>query len=246
MKPQKLLSYTRRACDEYGMIRHGDRIAVAVSGGKDSLAMLVALSSLRRFYPNPFSLEAIMVSLGFPGFDPSPVADMCAELGVPFHLVETDIGAVVFDVRKEKNPCALCSNLRKGALNAEALRLGCDTVALGHNRDDICQSFFMSLFYEGRVHTCAPVTYLDRTGLHTIRPLMFAPEDEIADFASQRGLPVLKSPCPADGRTKREFVKRFMGEQEKAFDHFSDKVFTAILRSGLPGYAQRKEPRKGG
>lgn len=238
MKLQKLLSYVRKACDTYDMIHTGDRIAVAVSGGKDSLAMLVALSALRRFYPKPFSLHAIMVSLGFPGFDPAPAGALCGRLGVPFTVVSTDIASVVFDIRKEPNPCALCSKMRKGALNAEAARLGCNTVALGHNRDDICQSFLMSLFYEGRLHTFAPVTYLDRADLIAIRPLMFAPERDVAVFAGLQGLPVIKSPCPADGNTKREVMKRFIYEQERDFDHFGDKVFTAILNSGINGYGK--------
>ncbi len=238
MKLQKLLSLVRKACDMYQMIEEGDRIAVGISGGKDSLALLVALSEMRRFYPKRYELEAITVSLGFPNFDTGRVQELCRRLGVRYTVVETEIGPLVFDIRKEPNPCALCSKMRKGALNTEAMKLGCNKIALGHNKDDVCQSFLMSLFYEGRIHTFSPVTHWDRTGLYAIRPLMLAPERDVAGFAKSMGLPVLKSPCPVDGHTKRETMKQFIYEQEKHFDHFTDKVFTAILRSKINGYGQ--------
>ena len=236
MKLQKMLSYVRKACDTYKMIDEGDRIAVGISGGKDSLALLTALKHLQRFYPKKFELEAITVSLGFPNFDVSPVRAMCAAVGVRYTVVETEIGPLIFDIRKEKNPCALCAKMRKGALNGEALRLRCNKIALGHNKDDVCQSFLMSLFYEGRIHTFAPVTYLDKTALYSIRPLMLVPESDVAAFARAHALPVLKSPCPVDGKTKREVIKNFIYDQEAHFDHFGDKIFTAILGSDIPGY----------
>ena len=238
MKLQKLLSYVRKACDVYHMIEAGDRIAVGISGGKDSLALLTALKYLQRFYPKPFEIEAVTVSLGFADFDVSGIRQYCETLQVRYTVVETQIGPLIFDIRKEKNPCALCAKMRKGALNHEAKRLGCNKIALGHNKDDICQSFLMSLFYEGRIHTFAPVTYLDRMSLHAIRPLMFVPEKEAAGFAKAHNLPVVKSPCPVDGKTKREYIKNFIYEQEENFDHFGDKLFTAILNSDIGGYSQ--------
>ena len=238
MKLQRLLSYVRKACDEYQMIREGDKIAVGVSGGKDSLALLIALANLRRFYPKKFELCAITISLGFPGSRFDGIAELCGGLGVPFSLVETDIGEIVFDARKEKNPCSLCSKMRKGALNAEAGRLGCDSVALGHHKDDVCETLFLSLFYEGRIHTFSPVTFLDRRNLSCIRPLIFAPESDIISFAKSEGLSVLKNPCPADGETKRREMKAFLREQAALHHGLPEKIFGAIRRSDIQGWGK--------
>ena len=236
MKLQQLLSYVRRACDDYGMIAEGDRIAVGVSGGKDSLSLLAALKALQRFYPKNFELYAITVSLGFPGSDFSGIAAFCAKLGVPYGVVGTDIGEIVFEARKEPNPCSLCSKMRKGALNSEAKRLGCNKVALGHTRDDVCETLFLSLFFEGRLHTFSPVTYLDRIGLYSIRPLIYVQEKDTLSFTRRSGASVLKNPCPADGATKRHEIKDFIREQTKRYNNFESKIFGAIQRSDMEGW----------
>ena len=234
MKLQKLLSYVRRAADDYGMIGAGDRIAVGISGGKDSLTLLAALRAMQVFYPHAYELRAVTVSLGLSGFDTANVARWCGELGVPYTVIDTEIGDIVFNERKEKNPCSLCAKMRRGALNGEAAVQGCHKVALGHSMDDLIETFFLSLFYEGRIHTFRPVTYLDRKNIHTIRPLMYVPEKEIIAFARENNLPVIKSPCPADGFTKREEIKNFVKEQTARDPGFPQKIFGAIQRnSGL-------------
>ena len=234
MNLQQLLSYIRRACDDYQMIKPNDTIAAAISGGKDSLAMLAGLAALRRFYPHPFSLVAITVDLGFPGFDLAPIAEFCEAIEVPYTVARTDIAQVVFDERKEKNPCSLCAKMRKGALNNAAIDLGCTRVAYGHNKDDVIHTFFMSLLYEGRLHALEPVTWLDRIGLYSIRPLMYVPEPDVVGFARREALPVLKSPCPADGSTKRAETAALVKSLRERYNHFDAKVFTAISDTLMP------------
>ncbi len=236
MTTQRLLSYVRRAVDDYKMIDDGDKIAVGISGGKDSLSLLIALKSLQRFYPKKFEIEAITVSLGLPGGDYRPVEKLCQEIGVRYTIVKTEIGPIVFDERKEKNPCSLCSKMRKGALNDKAKKLGCNKVALGHNKDDIMQTLFMSLFYEGRIHTFMPVTLLEKTNLYVIRPLMYVPEADVKSYVKKNDITIVKSPCTVDGHTKREEMKKFIGEQRKKYDHFDDKIFGAIKRSEIQGW----------
>ncbi len=228
---QRILSYMRRAVDDYSMIEDGDRIAVGVSGGKDSVTMLMGLAALRRFYPKKFELEAITLDMGFEGADFSPIADLCAELGVNYTVVKTDIKAVVFDIRKESNPCALCAKMRKGALNEKALELGCKKVALGHHNEDVIETFFLSLFYEGRLNCFSPVTYLDRKGVTLIRPLVYAPEKLVKSFARNNEIPIVKNPCPADGNTKRQKMKEFVSQQHAVDKGFKERVFGAIVRS---------------
>jgi len=230
MTLQHLLSYMRRACDDYHMIAPGDKIAVGVSGGKDSLTTLAGMAAMRRFHQSSYTLTAITVDLGFPGFDTAPVREYCDKLEVPYTVVPTDIADIVFNIRKENNPCALCAKMRKGALNDAAIRSGVTKVAYGHNRDDLIHTFFLSLFYEGRMHTCEPVTYLSRTNLHCIRPLMYVPETDVIGFVKKYGLPVTKSPCPVDGSTKREEIKQMVHSMRLAYDHFDEKVFGAIKR----------------
>ena len=203
MKLQKLLSYTRRAVDSYEMIDDGDKIAVGISGGKDSLTLLYALAELRRFYPKKFDLIAITVNLGFDNFDTTKIEQLCKELDVPYYIVGTEIYDIVFNVRKEKNPCSLCAKMRKGALNQKLNDLGCNKIAYAHHKDDFIETFLMSLLYEGRIHTFSPKTYLDKSELMVIRPLMYINEGEIISFNNYMQLPVIKSPCPADGYTKR-------------------------------------------
>ncbi len=232
---QRILSYMRRAVDDYSMIEDGDKIAVGVSGGKDSVTMLMALAALRRFYPKKFELEAITLDMGFDGADFSPIADLCAELGVNYTVVKTDIKAVVFDIRKETNPCALCAKMRKGALNENALELGCKKVALGHHNEDVIETFFLSLFYEGRLNCFSPVTYLDRKGVTLIRPLVYTPEKLVKSFAKANNIPIVKNPCPADGNTKREKMKQFVVQQHTEDKGFKERVFGAVVR-GLDGW----------
>ena len=239
MKIQHLLSYARRAIQDYHMIEEGDRIAVGISAGKDSLALLLALRHLQYFYPKKFELEAITVSLGFDNFDLSGVIAFCEKLGARYTVYETEIGKIVFDERKESNPCSLCSKMRKGALNDKAKELGCNKIALGHNQDDINETLLMSLFYEGRIHTMSPVTYLERAELTIIRPLIYVPEKDIKYFAKKEGLPVVKSPCPADGVTRRETTKQLIYKLEKEIPSLSSHLFGAIERSEIDGWKAR-------
>lgn len=236
MKLQKLLGYIRKAVDEYNMIEQGDKIAVGLSGGKDSVALLVALNSLKQFYPKKFELEAITISLNFDGMDFLPMINLCKELNINYTIENTFISQIVFDERKEKNPCSLCSKLRKGALNNAAKKLGCNRVALGHNKDDIIQTFFLSLFYESRINTFAPVTFLDRKQIYSIRPLMYARETDIKSFVKDSNLPIIKNLCPANGNTKRAQIKEFIYENEKNYDCFDEKIFGAIKRSNIYGW----------
>jgi len=236
MKLQKLLSYVRRAVDDYNMIGEGDKIAVGVSGGKDSLALLVALRALQRFYPKHFDLCAVSVSLGFEGMDFSPVKELCDSIGVDYYVVETDIGEIIFNERGEKNPCSLCAKMRKGALNDKIEELGCNKVALGHNRDDVVETLLMALLYEGRIYTFSPVTYLDRKKITSIRPLIYVPEKDIKGFAGKECLPVVKNKCPADGNTRREDMKERITEMREDFDHLDEKLFGAVQRSAIQGW----------
>lgn len=236
MKLQKLLSYVRRAVDDYHMIEEGDKIAVGVSGGKDSICLLIALKHLQLFYPKHFELEAITVSLGLPGAVYDDIQALCDSIGVPYTVVNTDIGQIIFEERKEKNPCSLCAKMRKGALNTKAEELGCNKVALGHNKDDVVETFFMSLFYEGRINCFAPVSYLDRSKLYSIRPLMYVPEWECRSFVTKSDIDIVKNPCLADGNTKRQETKELLAELSKNYDNLQEKVFGAIKRSQIKGW----------
>lgn len=231
MELQRLYSYVRKAIDTYGMIEEGDHIAVGVSGGKDSLALLYALAGLRHFYPKKFSLTAISVHLGLPDMDFSPVSLLCRELEVPYEIVETRISEIVFDVRKEKNPCSLCAKLRKGALNERALILGCNKVAYAHHQDDFVETLFMSLMLEGRIASLSPQYVLERTGLTLIRPMMLIPEAQVRGFSNKYKLPVIKNSCPADGHTARESVKQTIRLLQKDYPGMKARVFTAICNA---------------
>ena len=243
MKIQRLLSYVRCAVDDYNMIEEGDRIAIGVSGGKDSLALIAALSTLRRFYPKHFELEAISVDLGFEGMDFSPGEEYCRGYDVNYTVVHTDIGEIIFDARREKNPCSLCAKMRKGALNDMVEKLGCSKIALGHNKDDVVETMLMSLFYEGRISCFSPVTYLDRKKITSIRPLIYAPEADVRGFARRYCL--VKNLCPADGNTKREEMKEMVREYRRKFDCFDNKIFGAIQRAGINGWkVSDSDPRR--
>lgn len=236
MKMQQMLSLIRRAVQDYNMIDEGDRIAVGISGGKDSLSMLMALKHLQRFYPKHFELEAITVNLGFEGMDFSPIEKFCNELGVNYSIVNTDIGEIVFEARKEKNPCALCAKMRKGALNTKVEDLGCNKIALGHNRDDVIETFLMALIFEGRIHCFSPYTYLSRKKITSIRPLIYVPEKDVIGFANKYNLPIVKNKCSVDGNTKREEIKNIVKEFASKYDHFEERTFNAIKRSYLEGW----------
>jgi len=233
---QKMLSYLRRAVDDYSMINENDRIAVGVSGGKDSMVLLAAMNGLKRFYPKPFELCAVTVDVGFEGFDTSGVAEFCKENNIEYIVEKTDIKEIIFDLRKEKNPCSLCSKMRKGALNDAAKAAGCNKVALGHHKNDVIETFFLCLLYESRIGCFSPVTYLDRTDIWQIRPLIYAPEYEIRSLAGKLSLPVIKNPCPQDGITKRQEMKDFSDYLNKNFASASEKVFGALKRSGIDGW----------
>lgn len=227
MKIQQLLSYVRKAVEDYRMIEEGDRIAIGISGGKDSLTLLYALSSLRRFYPKRFELQAIAVNLGF-SIDYSAIRSLCEQLEVPFTVVETQIAEIVFDVRKESNPCSLCAKMRKGALNEKAKELGCNKIAYAHHKDDVIETMLISLIYEGRFHTFSPVTEWDRTGLTLIRPLIYVNECDIIGFRNKYDLPVFKNPCKADGNTTREYAKNLVRELNKNAPGIRERLFHAI------------------
>ncbi len=233
-----LLSYARRAIDDYNMIEEGDKIAVGVSAGKDSLALLCALTQLRRFYPKKFELIAITVDMGFDGMDLSPIKSFCEELEVSYHIVPTQISKIIFDVRKESNPCSLCAKMRRGALHTAAKELGCNKVALGHHFDDVVETFMLNLFYEGRLGCFQPVTYLSRIDLHLIRPLIYMPEKDIKYFASRVALPVIPSPCPADKNTERENMKQLLHSIEKQNKGLRYRIFGAIQRGNIDGFKQ--------
>lgn len=236
MKLQQLMSVTRKAIDEFHMIQEGDRIAVGISGGKDSLTLLYALAGLRRFYPQPFSLTAITVDLGFEGFHTEKLGELCRELDVPYTVVPTEISRIIFEDRKESNPCSLCAKMRKGALNTVAKELNCNKIAYAHHRDDVVETMLMSLIFEGRFHTFSPVTYLDRMDLTLIRPLLFLQEADVIGFRNKYNLPVEKSPCPADGNTKREYVKNLLRQLNQENPGVKERMFTAIVNAGLPGW----------
>ncbi len=235
---KRVLSYVRRAIDDYDMIAAGEKIAVGVSAGKDSLTLLCAMAELRRFYPKPFELCAITVDMGFEGMDFSAIETLCRELEVPYHIVPTQISKVIFDVRKEKNPCSLCAKMRRGALYNAAKELGCARVALGHHFDDVVETFMLNLFFEGRIGCFQPVTYLSNTDITLIRPMIYMPEKDVRYFAGKVALPVAKSPCPADGNTEREEMKQLLARLERENKGLRYRIFGAIQRGEVDGFRQ--------
>lgn len=237
MRLQQVLSYVRRAVDDYHMIQEGDRIAVGISGGKDSLTLLYALHGLQRFYPQHFELHAVTVDLGFQNLDLSRIESICRdELQIPYTIVKTDIADVIFEQRKEANPCSLCAKMRKGALNDAIKKEGCNKVAYAHHKDDVVETMLMSLIFEGRFHTFSPVTYLDRTGITVIRPLLYMNEADVIGFVNKNQVPVVKSPCPADGHTKREYVKQLLRQLNLENPGVKERMFTAITTGNLQGW----------
>ena len=230
---QKLLGLMRRCIDDYDMIRPEDRIAVGVSGGKDSLVLLQLLAELRKFFPKPFALEAITIDMGL-GMDYSGIATLCEKLDVPYHLIKTEIGPIIFDHRKEKNPCSLCAKMRRGALNQAILDLGFNKLALGHHYDDAVETFVMSLIYEGRISCFQPVTDLDRTGIIQIRPMLYIHEKTVDNFAKRLELPVVENRCPVDKTTKREEIKQLIYDLSQTYPDLKERIFGAMQRLPLP------------
>lgn len=236
---QKMLGYMRKTIQEFDMIHDGDRIAVGVSGGKDSLVLLKGLIELRRFIGIDYDVVAITLDPRFGGVegDYSSVAQMCSEAGVEYRLIPTDIGQIVFDIRKEPNPCSLCAKLRRGALHNAAKDAGCNKIALGHHFDDAVETFMMNLLNEGRIGCFSPVTHLARCGLVQIRPMVMAPEKEIIRAARRLDLNVVKSKCPADGHTSRQKTKELLAELEKTNKGVTERIFGAMRRGKIDGWA---------
>ncbi len=229
--------YVRRCADDYGMLLPGDSVAVGVSGGKDSVALLVALAHLRRYHPSGFELKAVTVDTGFPGMDFAPITALCAELDVPYNIVRTDIREIVFDVRREENPCSLCSKMRRGALNDAIKLMGCSKLALGHHFDDAVDTFMMSLLLEGRLSCFKPVTHMSRSGVTQIRPMLYLGEGSVEALVRELSLPVVPSTCPEDKHTSREEIKIMLEGLSRQYPDLKSKVFGAMQRLPLDGWA---------
>ncbi len=232
---QRMVGLLRRCVEDYEMIQEGDRIAVGVSGGKDSLVLLRLMAALREYHNRPFSLHAVTVDMGL-GMDYSGVEALCRELEVPFTLVKTEIGPIIFDYRKEKNPCSMCAKMRRGALNQAILDLGLNKLALGHHYDDAVETFLMSLLYEGRISCFQPVTELDRTGVIQIRPMLYIHEKTVDNFARREGLPVVENRCPADKHTKREEIKNLVFRLSQEYPDLKERIFGAMQRYPLAAW----------
>ena len=243
---KRILSYARRAIDDYNMIQEGDRVAVGVSAGKDSLTLLCAMAELRRFYPAHFELVAITVDMGFEGMDFSPIRALCEELNVPYHIFPTDIYDIIFNVRKETNPCALCAKMRRGALHNAAKSLGCTAVALGHHFDDVVETFMLNLFFEARLGCFSPVTYLSKVDLRLIRPLLYMPERHVVDFVNRNNLPVVETKCPADKHTEREEMKQLLRTLEHKYKGLRYRLYGAICRGEIDGFHEVGGRMQGG
>lgn len=241
---QKLMGLVRRCIDDYRMIAPHDKIAVGVSGGKDSVTLLVLLAALREYYPDPFELTAVTIDMGLDGMDFSPLAELCERLKVPFRQVKTQIGPIIFDYRKEKNPCSMCAKMRRGALNQALLEQGFQKVALGHHYDDAVETFLMSLLFEGRLSCFQPVTYLDRTGVTQIRPLLYLTEKTVANFVERENLPVVHNTCPADKNTKRQEIKELIVTLSAQYPDLKERVFGAMQRLPLPEWGVIPHSRK--
>lgn len=226
-----ILGYARRAISDFGMIKTGDKIAVGLSGGKDSILTLLTLANLRKFYPEKFELIAVTLDMGTDDFDVSPLKKLCDENDVEYIVEKTHIKEIVFDIRKEPNPCSLCANLRRGILYDTAKNNGCNKVALGHHMDDVIETFMMSLIFEGRVHTFLPVTYLSRKDLYVIRPMIYTPESEIKQLIEKYNIQIVKNNCPANGETKRQYVKDLLNNLSKENTGVKESIFGAIKRS---------------
>lgn len=234
MNLQGLLSQTRQAIDKYNMIEDGDHIAIGISGGKDSLTLLYALHGLMRFYPKKFKLTGITVDPGFDeNFDLTPVVKLCKDLDIPYHIIDTEISSILFKDRKESNPCSMCGKLRKGAFNTLAMELGCNKIAYAHHKNDMIETMLMSMLFEGKFYCFPPVTYLEKTGLTLIRPLMYVDEADVIGFKNKYHLPIVPNECPVDGHTKREYAKQLVKQLNKEHPGAKDRMFHAILNGNI-------------
>lgn len=240
---QKLMGLVRRCVEDYEMIEDGDKIAVGISGGKDSLVLLRLLAALRSYHNKKFTLQAITIDMGL-GMDYSGIEEMCRELDVPYTIVKTEIGPIIFDYRKEKNPCSMCSKMRRGALNQALLDLDCNKLALGHHFDDAVETFMMSLIYEGRISCFQPVTHLDRTGVIQIRPMLYIHEKTVASFAQRENLPVLQNRCPVDKHTKREEIKDLIFSLAKDYPDLKERIFGAMQRYPLAAWEPQERYKR--
>ncbi len=243
----KILSLVRRCVEDYDMIQAGDRVAVGVSGGKDSMTLLKALAQLQTFYPVPFTVEAISLDMGKlqgVGMDFTPVQRLCEEIQVPYTIIPTEIMHIVFEARQEKNPCSMCAKMRRGALHEALQERGISKIALGHHYDDAVETFLLSLFYEGRISCFQPVTWLDRTEITQIRPLLYCSEGMIRGAVQRLEIPVVHNPCPADGSTKRQEVKDFLVEMKERYPDLKQKIFGAMQRYPLPEWEPKEVRRR--
>lgn len=233
---KRMLSFVRRAVDDYNLIDENDVIAVGVSGGKDSLALLKTLAEMRRFYPKKYQVKAVTVDMGFEGTDYSPIINYCRELDVEYRIEKTDIAKIIFDVRKESNPCSLCAKMRRGSLHAAAQELGCNKVALGHHFDDVVETFMMNLFFEGRLGCFSPKSYLSNRKITLIRPMIYATEKDVVYFSRRQELPIVKNLCPEDKNTERENMKKLLADLERGNDGLKHRIFRAICKGELDGF----------
>lgn len=237
---QKILGYMRKAIDNYNMIEDGDKIAVALSGGKDSISMLMGFKNLQRFYPKKFDIIAVTINPGFKGFDVELLKKLCEDLDVPLIVEDGHMQEIVFDIRNEKNPCSLCANIRRGMLNSIAIREGCNKIAVGHNEDDVLETFLMNLFYAGSINTFAPISYMDRSEITLIRPLIYAPEKYIRSFVKRNNIAVMPKACPMDGVSKREDMKEFLFNMQKEIPNVRANLYGAIKRGNINGFKEFK------
>ena len=234
---KRMLSWVRRAVDDYAMIDENDVIGIGISGGKDSLALLETLAEMRRFYPKKYEVKAITVDMGFDGVDYSPIKELCERLNVEYKIAKTDIAKIIFDIRKEPNPCSLCAKMRRGTLHAAAQELGCNKVALGHHFDDVIETFMMNLFFEGRLGCFSPVTYLSNRKITLIRPLIYATERDVLYFTRRRETPIVKNPCPEDHNTEREKMKLLLADIERGNKGLKHRIFKAICKGEIDGFS---------
>ena len=230
----------RKAIEDYHMIEEGDKIAVGLSGGKDSITLLMGLKALKRFYPKKFDIIGVSVDPGFEFFNRGFLENICKDIDVPFFCEEAYIKEIVFDIRKEKNPCSLCANLRRGVLNSIAIRENCNKIALGHNEDDVLETFLLNLFYTGSISTFAPVSYMDRSNITLIRPLIYASEKEIKRFIKKQNISVMPKNCPMDGISKREDMKQMIRDLQVDIPHIRANLYGAISRSNIKGWEKKK------
>ena len=237
---QRILSGLRKAIENYNMIEEGDKIAIGLSGGKDSITLVMALKALQRFYPKKFDIIAVSVNPGFDFFDSAFLQETCKNIGVEYVEAQSYIKDIVFDIRKEKNPCSLCANLRRGILNTTAIEHGCNKIALGHNEDDVLETFFLNLLYAGNISTFAPVSYMDRSKITLIRPMIYLSEREIRKFIKRQNITVMPKSCPMDGVSKREYMKELIAKLVLDIPTVRANIMGAIKRANINGWKEFK------